>query len=94
MVKSFFPWLKHGFPIPNSHFFSIVLHFSPFFSIFLHFFTFSPGLSPGLSRGPQVGRHVCAVDFLRASGFLEVDDAEAEAEERNGSAGGGWGPRI
>lgn len=29
----------------------------------------------------KVGRHGCAVDFLRASGFLEADDAEAEAEE-------------
>lgn len=29
----------------------------------------------------KVGRHSCAVDFLRASGFLEADDAEAEAEE-------------
>ena len=33
---------------------------------------------------PQVGRHSCAVDFLRASGFLEADDAEAEAEELSG----------
>jgi len=29
----------------------------------------------------KVGRHAMAVDFLRASGFLEADDAEAEKEE-------------
>ena len=37
----------------------------------------------------QVGRHAAAVDFLRASGFLDADDADAEAEEeRKGGLSG------
>ena len=36
-----------------------------------------------------MGRHAAAVDFLRASGFLDADDAEAEAEEeRKGGLSG------
>lgn len=70
------PTLRPAF---SSNFFMVKSWFSH------HIFLNSPAFPRHFPNiFPQVGRHSCAVDFLRASGFLEADDAEAEAEELSG----------